>query len=739
MTINAANYDLLNDFDFPNSSGVPTTVGTNGRSSFFGTYDQTGNIYEYTEKSVLLSASDKFSPITTPSGENVFISSANKSEIQHWPEQYVIPKTESLGPIPQSSNTVPSGQLFTYAKEARGGSFVSSSGDISAESHVKYVLPSDHSKTVGFRIGSIKKEITLTDVHSFSAASASILVSVSGASGIIPDMSVISSDFNSDIKVVGIDTTITSSGGVDYQYVNLSSVAGLSKGNITASFVLSNPVNIKNMLEINQSENSADTSGYGSVDEDYYIGKYPVTNSEYTAYLNIVARYDDDGSFYTPAKNSSNLGMAIGINRSKDKPYAYTAVEHMDDKPVVNITWIQAARYCNWLHNSHNNTSTLNTNTGAYNLSSPLNNITRSTNAKYFIPSVDEWYKSAYYDKTGGTFVYRKYATRTNSVPLSISEVNKYGDGPYKNLTDISLFDRFRFDKISNTRWTSLLNRAADRWDRYVSLVQYSRVEDTDSHDGYFLQVRNDNRYQQCKEYYENTYNRPWRGLYLRGFNPVNYSTETWITSCDIKDYAITNDGTERWMPLVFDMNINLKYNADYTDDEWVDIITHELGHALGIGTLWNKLPSDPNAVEENYYLNRNPFLKTNIEYNRVAYGVESGYNRLYTPIEQSAGNRIESYHWEDNYIPSGLCFVPLNCSEATPYVGISNDIMNPYYQSNSIISSVSIANLVDLGYYSVSGEVAGEGDFTPSYNSVQSQSLGNQRKILGRCSKSIK
>lgn len=731
MTTNAANYELLNDFNSPSSSGVPTSVGTNGKASFFGTYDQNGNVFEHTEKTILLSANDKFSPVTTPSGSNVFNSVVKTPEDDVWPQQYKVPKTEE----PNTSNfnpyEVPTSQLFSYAKEAVGGAFVSSSGDISSSSRTKYMLPSDYSKTTGFRIGSIAEEFTYSDVHIPYSNAAVIYVKDSKASGLINDMSVVGDDFDIGTRVVRIDNNIIISGGIDYRYLELSSALQEAKANVTATFSLSNPLNIKNMVLVDQEENSPDTNSYGAVNKKYYIGKYPVTNSEYASYLNIVARYDDKGFFYTPAKNASDLGMSIGINRSLNKPYAYTCSANMADKPVVCITWIQAARYCNWLHNSHNNTTSLNTNNGAYDLSDMLASINRSTNAKYFIPNMNEWYKAAYYDKVNGSFVYRKYATRSDIVPAHITEINRFREGPYKDLTSVSLFDRFRFDSIANTKWISILNKAADRWDQHISTILYNRITDSDYHDGFFLQVRDATRYNQMKEYSEKSYNRPWNGLYLSGFNASLYPNETWVTSCNIMDYAITNDGTERWMPISFDMNVNLRYLQDYNDSEWGEIFAHELGHALGIGSSWNKIP---NAIEENYFMNRNPFLKTNIEYNRVAYGVNSGYHRLYTPLEQSAGVKVQAYHWENNYIPSGLCFVPLNCSVDTDYLGISEDIMNPYYQSNGIISNISVANLIDLGYYSKTGNLSGEGNFVPSYNSVQSQSIN---KVLGLCSRS--
>ena len=46
------------------------------------------------------------------------------------------------------------------------------------------------------------------------------------------------------------------------------------------------------------------------------------------------------------------------------------------------------------------------------------NNLYRNSLARYFLPSVDEWYKAAYYDPTSG--VYYNYPTGSDSVPDGI-------------------------------------------------------------------------------------------------------------------------------------------------------------------------------------------------------------------------------------------------------------------------------------------------------------------------------
>ena len=123
---------------------------------------------------------------------------------------------------------------------------------------------------------------------------------------------------------------------------------------------------------------------------------------------------------------------------------------------------------------------------------------------------------------------------------------------------------------------------------------------------------------------------------------------------------------------------------------------------------IWYENFDPTNPIASDYFLDIDVFPKTNIEYNRVAYGITSGYTRKYTPSEQSGGAGIAGNYWEDNYLTDGECFTPLNCAVDTPYVGIK-DIMNSTYRKGEIISNITIANMVDLGYYSKDNTFTGE------------------------------
>jgi len=152
--------------------------------------------------------------------------------------------------------------------------------------------------------------------------------------------------------------------------------------------------------------NAPDAAAYciapdcGSVPVNYYIGRYEVTNLEYAAFLNAVAEADPNG-LYHPSMASDARG---GITRSGGSGnYSYAVKSGRDYNPVVFVSFWDAARFANWLHNGQptgaQNAGT--TEDGAYTLTPgaiAANSVTRNPGALAFVPSENEWYKAAFYD-----------------------------------------------------------------------------------------------------------------------------------------------------------------------------------------------------------------------------------------------------------------------------------------------------------------------------------------------------
>jgi formylglycine-generating enzyme required for sulfatase activity len=164
------------------------------------------------------------------------------------------------------------------------------------------------------------------------------------------------------------------------------------------------------------------------------MGKFEVTNSQYTAFLNAVAASDPYQLY--------DSGMADewgGIVRSgvpgrytyAVKPPALNGSYAYENKPVIWVSWYDAARFANWLHNGQGSGDT---ETGAYTLlggtpiPSNATSILRNAGARWWLPTQNEWHKAAYHKNDGATANYWEYPTGTNSVPDNNSPANDTGD-----------------------------------------------------------------------------------------------------------------------------------------------------------------------------------------------------------------------------------------------------------------------------------------------------------------------
>jgi formylglycine-generating enzyme required for sulfatase activity len=278
----------FNNANFNNCGGYVSTVGTNGGPSHYGTYDQNGNIDEWTDTTV-----------------------------SYFNKMYL------------------------------GGNFSTSLGNLNSRSY--YSSPSNSSSSIGFRVCSI-------------------------------------------------NTTY------DYSF----------------------------FVPVSDINNFATSDGIGSVDYFYSIGTYPITNIEYSDFLNAVASIDRY-SLYNINMGTDPNGGIRRTNVSANGTHVYSVIGNMGNKPVNWVNWYSVVRFCNWLHNDRpsgyqdNNT----TEDGAYSIRGSIDGmISKNTHAKYWIPTLNEWFKAAYYKGGGINSGYWNYATQYNAdivcVPLSPTR-----NGPY--------------------------------------------------------------------------------------------------------------------------------------------------------------------------------------------------------------------------------------------------------------------------------------------------------------------
>ncbi len=198
-------------------------------------------------------------------------------------------------------------------------------------------------------------------------------------------------------------------------WVSVCVLIGLSVGT-------ANAVNIET-VPVGNPGNAPDTRyatpGYGSVGYIYNIGKYEVTAGQYCEFLNKVAAMDTYG-LYNP--DMANTQVGSGISRSGSSgSYLYSVDAAFVNRPVNNVSYWDACRFTNWLHNGQpaGGQGPGTTERGTYTLDGyngyDGQTIQRNAGATWAVTSEDEWYKAAYYDPASSS--YYDYPTSSNTAP----------------------------------------------------------------------------------------------------------------------------------------------------------------------------------------------------------------------------------------------------------------------------------------------------------------------------------
>jgi len=158
-------------------------------------------------------------------------------------------------------------------------------------------------------------------------------------------------------------------------------------------------------------QNTAGVQNFGRVDYAYQIGKNEVTISQYAEFLNNAAKTDTHGLWNSRMGSNANIA---GITRGGNSGSFSYSVTGSGLRPITFVSWFDAARFTNWMHNGQGSGST---ETGAYTLNGNIGLPIRNLGANVWIPSENEWYKAAYYDPTkGGTGGYWLHANQSDSM-----------------------------------------------------------------------------------------------------------------------------------------------------------------------------------------------------------------------------------------------------------------------------------------------------------------------------------
>ena len=158
---------------------------------------------------------------------------------------------------------------------------------------------------------------------------------------------------------------------------------------------------------------------FGAVSYEFQIGKTEVTLAQCAAFLNAVAATDTHNLYNLNLETNLNIA---GISRSGSSGNFTYSVIGTATRPVTFVSWFDAARFCNWLHNGRPGGSQIASTTerGAYTLGGATSGgltITRNPGAKFWIPSENECYKAAYHQPARGGL----------GQLLALSEPEQYG------------------------------------------------------------------------------------------------------------------------------------------------------------------------------------------------------------------------------------------------------------------------------------------------------------------------
>ena len=269
------------------------------------------------------------------------------------------------------------------------------------------------------------------------------------------------------------------------------------------------------------------------------------------------------------------------------------------------------------------------------------------------------------------------------------------------------LFDKSTFVGVVPQPYLGYLNQAVDRWSTYIKF-----------NPAVFDAIKAE------------TFG--WNGIKLQSYSQYNDSSSGTIASCGpLYRYDIQKTGPGVQINTkTFTLSINTRFASAFASADWINVLTHELGHALGIGIFWRSTYQPIGAIPpQNDFLLGSGYALAQTGYNTIV--SDSSLTKI--PLEISGGGGTASAHWEDNLRPSSA-----TGSLGKNYPGLVNELMVGYYDQgmDSKITKLSIGVLLDFGYHEVTPG-ANEGDPTiaslvssPNFSTATSSISGTNKPM---------
>lgn len=192
--------------------------------------------------------------------------------------------------------------------------------------------------------------------------------------------------------------------------------------------------NVGNAPYTSSNPDDVNVNGRGSVNYEFRASRLEITTGQWVEFLNAFAPFAQSplnghatGSF--PQRIGAGLGPVLpNGNRTLLIP---SSIPNAAMLPVGGISWRDAARYCNWLHNNKE-VSLAAISTGAYDTTTwgggpggvapYTDDPRRMPGAKFFMPEISEYLKATHYDPNRygpGQGGYWQYKTASDTPPIS--------------------------------------------------------------------------------------------------------------------------------------------------------------------------------------------------------------------------------------------------------------------------------------------------------------------------------
>jgi formylglycine-generating enzyme required for sulfatase activity len=178
---------------------------------------------------------------------------------------------------------------------------------------------------------------------------------------------------------------------------------------------------------------------FGSVAYEYRMGTHEVTADQYTRFLNAVAP-TDTYALYNPSMWTHDHGCMIERTGAPGS-YEYAVAQDRASRPVNFVSFGDAMRFANWLHNGQpaGSQDLTTTEDGSYFLDGrmsddELEDVFREPDADWVVPSEDEWYKAAYHANDGVTGNYFTYPMGVDfGISNDLTDPDPGGHATYSN------------------------------------------------------------------------------------------------------------------------------------------------------------------------------------------------------------------------------------------------------------------------------------------------------------------